>query len=540
MKKILLSILLLVAMLLNVFAMTACNVGGGGTTNDNTDNSGNDDTNKPGNDDANTPGDDEGDENTPGGDEGGENKPGDNEGNTGTTPPASDYNVVGYDGSPVTITFYHTMGAALRNVLDASLKDFNKLYPNIKVEHESLGSYDSLRDNINTTLAAGKQPNIAYCYPDHVAVYRALDGVIPLDAFINSTITVTRADGTTEIMGLTAEQQADFVKTYWDEGKAFDDKGTLYTLPMAKSTEALFYNKTFFDSFDDGNGPLKVPTNWVEMEETCRRIKAKYPDSIPLGYDSESNWFITRLAQMGADYTSHDKNNHFLFNNLTSLEILAEANEWYQAGLVTTEKINGSYTSDLFTLPSNDTKDKCFMVIGSTGGASYQTPPTAEDKPLFEVGITGIPQVNADAPKTISQGPSLCLFKDTNPQEVAASWLLIEFLTTNVKFQCNFSIQSGYAPVIDSAKADTTYQMWLGFANGFNNLQALCVKTTIDNEKAYFTSPAFNGSSKARSEAEKMMTDIMVYASKSVDDLKTKAGSLLAAAVAACKKASGT
>lgn len=497
MKKIFLSILLLVAMLVNVVALSGC-MGTGDGNGDSTNNGGN-------NNGANA------------------------------TPPAQ-YNVQAYDGSAVTIKFYTTMGQALKNVFESSLTKFNAMYPNIKVEHTTLGSWDPLRDQINQELAGNQAPNVAFCYPDHVAIYRDLQGVLPLDAFINSQLTVTKADGTTEIMGLTAEQQADFVKTYWEEGKVFDTFGTMYTLPMAKSTEALFYNKTFFDSFDDGKGPLKVPTNWVEMEETCRRIKAKYPNSYPLGYDSESNWFITRLAQEGADYTSLDPNNYYTFNNLTSVKILEEANEWYRDGLVKTQKTNGdSYTSNLFTLPSNDTADKCFMVIGSTGGASYQEPPKANDQPLFEVGITGIPQVSTDTTKhkVISQGPSLCLFKDSNPQEVAASWLLIKFLTTNIEFQSKYSIQSGYAPVIGAAKEDPIYKSWLSAANGFNNLQALCVQTTVNHEYAYFTSPAFNGSSKARSESENMMTDIMVYAGT---DVKNKAGELLAAALAACKK----
>jgi len=480
MKKILLSILLLVSMIVNVLALAGCNGGG----------------------------DDKGDGNTT-------------------------YDVQAYNGSKVTIKFYSTMGQKLTNAFNTSLEDFNKMFPNITVEHTSIGNWDSLRDRINQELAGGNSPNVAYCYPDHVAIYKDLQSVLPLDAFINSTLNVTDANGNTTTMGLTAEEQADFVKTYWDEGKVFDAAGTMYTLPMAKSTEALFYNKTFFDSFEDEQGKLTVPTTWEEMEAVCRRIKAKYPDSIPLGYDSESNWFITRLEQKGATYTSIDSANHYQFSHKTSVDILEEANKWYQDGLVVTQGTNNdTYTSNLFTLASNDAVDKCFMVIGSTGGASYQEPPKSGNDYLFEVGIANIPQENKAAPKVISQGPSLCLFKDSDPQKVAASWLLIKFLTTNVRFQSNFSIQSGYAPVIGAAKADPTYMSWLTAANGYNNLQALCVQTTVNNEAAYFTSPAFNGSSKARSEAEKFMKDIMVYVGT---DVRTKAGSLLATAIATCK-----
>ena len=43
----------------------------------------------------------------------------------------------GFDTStPVTITFYHTMGQNLRDVLDRYIVEFNKLYPNITVNHQ--------------------------------------------------------------------------------------------------------------------------------------------------------------------------------------------------------------------------------------------------------------------------------------------------------------------------------------------------------------------------------------------------------------------
>ena len=194
---------------------------------------------------------------------------------------------VGYDGSEVTITFYHTMGQNLRDVLDAYIVEFNKLYPNIHINSSQVGNYDDVRDQISTEITVGNQPNIAYCYPDHVALYNLAGAVTVLDNLINSEIEVTRADGTTEILGLTAEQQADFIQGYYNEGKSFGD-GLMYTLPLSKSTEVLYYNKTFFEANN-----LTVPTTWDELEAVCAEIKKIDPKSIPLGYDSEANWFIT-------------------------------------------------------------------------------------------------------------------------------------------------------------------------------------------------------------------------------------------------------
>ena len=72
----------------------------------------------------------------------------------------------------VTITFYHTMGQALQEVLDIYLEDFNIEYPNIKVISQSIGGYDDVRDQMTTQISAGaSQCDIAYCYPDHIALY---------------------------------------------------------------------------------------------------------------------------------------------------------------------------------------------------------------------------------------------------------------------------------------------------------------------------------------------------------------------------------
>ena len=188
-----------------------------------------------------------------------------------TTASASAFDA-GYDGSEVTIRFYHTMGSNLTAVLDAYIAEFNAIYPNIHIEYTSVGSYDDVRDQIATEITVGAQPNIAYCYQDHVAMYNLAMAVQPLDELINSPA-----------VGLTAEQKADFIPGYYAEGAMFGD-GQMYTLPLSKSTEVLYYNKTFFEQNN-----LTVPTTWDEMEEVCAKIKQIDPKSIPLGYDSEAN-----------------------------------------------------------------------------------------------------------------------------------------------------------------------------------------------------------------------------------------------------------
>ena len=490
--------------------------------------------------------------------------------------PAAGLSEFEFDTSkPVTITFYHTMGESLRAVLDKHIAKFNEIYPNITVEHKQVGSYDDVREQIKTEITVGDQPNIAYCYPDHVALYNLALAVQTLDDLIAATNTVTRADGTTEQLGLTAEQVDNFIDGYYNEGKQFGD-GKMYTLPMSKSTEVLYYNKTFFDvcnkiySSDielndkgepvyvtndkgefvldaEGNkqtkpNPLKgnenynlsVPTTWEELEAVCAKIKAIDPKSIPLGYDSESNWFITMCEQLGTPYTSAT-GSHFLFDNEDNHAFVKEFREWYKAGYVTTQAISGGYTSALFT--KNPAEDgNCYMCIGSSAGANHQIPENDDGTFKFEVGIASVPQANKEAPKVISQGPSLCIFKKADAQEVLASWLFVKYLTTTVDFQAEFGMASGYVPVLENVTDNEVYAAELAAANGYESLPLLATKVCLEQANAYYTSPAFNGSSTARDEVGKLMQICLTSTEADVDAMIKKA---FKDAVAECKYQAG-
>lgn len=419
----------------------------------------------------------------------------------------------GYDGSEVTLTFYHTIGSTKTHTLDDAIAAFNELYPNIHIVYESVGGYDDLRDQISTQIPVGNEPDLAYCYPDHVALYNLAGVVATLDNLIDSNIVVTRADGTTEILGLTQEQKDDFIEGYYEEGRQFGD-GLMYTMPFSKSTEVFYYNKTFFDE----NG-LSVPTTWEELEAVCAKIKEIDPTSFPLGYDSESNWFITMCEQYNSPYTSAT-GEHYLFNNETNRAFIKLFRSWYEKGYLTTQKLYGAYTSGLFT---SSTSPRSYMSIGSSAGATYQRPTKVDGVYPFEVGIASIPQVSQSNRKVISQGPSLVIFNKGDSQKIVAAWLFVKYLTTNVAFQAAWSMDSGYVPVIKSVANDPTYAAFLASADGYDNIAALSAKACLAQEDAYYTSPAFNGSSAARDQVGALLSKCLSVATDNVDAMILKA-----------------
>ena len=434
----------------------------------------------------------------------------------------------GYDGSAVTIRFYHQMSAKLKAILDTAIADFNKIYPNITIEHQSFGDYNGVRDQIKTEIAVGNQPHLAYCYPDHVALYNMANAVQTLDVFM-----------TDDTVGYTQAELDDFVQAYLNEGKTFGN-GKTYCLPISKSTEVLYYNKTFFEEHN-----LTVPITWDEMEEVCKKIKEIDPSSIPLGYDSESNWFITMCEQYGSPYTSATGEN-FLFNNQINIDFVTRFRTWYQNKWVTTEELSGGYTSSLFTGDSSSSWEgseatkgtRCYMSIASTGAATFQQPKRTNGQFEFEVGIASIPQVNPTQPKIISQGPSICLFKQYNPQEMVAAWLFAKFLTTDVTFQGSYSMSNGYAPVIKSVKNNTAYANFLAKADedGTDNITAYAVKVAIEQQNAYYASPAFNGSSVARDQVGLLLQKVFTLPDAGLTEAIKKA---FQEAVEECKYQSG-
>jgi multiple sugar transport system substrate-binding protein len=144
------------------------------------------------------------------------------------------------------------------------------------------------------------------------------------------------------------------------------------------------------------------------------------------------------------------------------------------------------------------------------------------------------PQIDPANPKVISKGPSLCMFKKQDPQEMAATWLFMKFLTTNMGLQANFSSVSGYTPVIqdlgdkysiiDPERGEIfPYAEELALAElGNAHLQMACVKQCFAQTNSLFVSPAFVGSSGARDQVGLLMQRCFVKvpgANQTVADL---------------------
>ena len=414
----------------------------------------------------------------------------------------SDYK--NFEGDPTkltaTVTFWHTMGQANQETLNRMIAGFNEKYPNITIEHAAQGGYDDIKEKISAAIPAGTTPTMAYCYPDHVAEYMSAGAVEMMDPYVKDPI-----------IGLSKEEwdsaggEGDFIDGFWKEGKEygseFGEEGAIYSVPFSKSTEVMFYNKTFFEEKN-----LQVPTTWTEMEALMPQIKAL--GYTALGYDSDANLLITMFEQEGIPYTSSDPNNHFLFNNDQAKALVTKLKSWYDAGYIITSgsSSNNTYTSNMFT---QQAEPYVVMTVGSTGGTGYNY------TSAFEVGVAAIPSGTLNN-HVISQGPSICFFSRATAEEKYAAWLFYKWIS-NTNNSAVYSVLTGYSPV---RKSSFECEAFVNYINSPKaDKEALIQKTLAFNQQLqdrFFTSPAFKGSSTARKEMDGILANVFL-GTKTVD-----------------------
>lgn len=476
------------------------------------------------------------------------------------------------------ITFWHTMGKKSQEKLNAMIDEFNKKYPNIIIEHRAQGGYTDIESKIRKAIPAKRVPTMAFCYADHVAGYG--NNTVDMTPYINSTEKILDKDGkeTDEIVGLTAEEKADYIQGYWEEGSQYIREG-FYSAPFSKSTEVIFYNASFFEAHK-----LPLPTKWesddpndlTAMWNLCRKIKEINASEIkvaedwnkanpketpkpvpqvitPLGYDSDDNMFITLCKQYDIPYTSiKDGKGSFDFNNDAAKALMKRLKGYYDEGLFLTKGTSEflTYTSTKFL------NQQIVMSIDSTGDTYYNVPDKDGDGVYeFDAKVAQIPQQNSERNYAISQGPSICFFKNSNisDAQVKASWLFYKFITSPEN-SADYALLTGYEPVRTSSYATQQYQDHLNGierdANGKiknakdadgNYIPVDTLYTRVANltatpaiSESYFASPAFKGTAIARQQCGGIIA-LTMFEDASKVDINAKINEIFAKALAECE-----
>ena len=134
---------------------------------------------------------------------------------------------------PITIEFWHPFSQANQDLLEEMFTSFREIYPQVTIVQLNQGGYPQLRESTIQGIVSGITPTIVLGYPDHFVEYLNGRAIIPLNEFIEHPV-----------HGIDLN---DFVAGFLAENQQYAD-GLQYSLPFAKSTEQVAYNKTFFDA----------------------------------------------------------------------------------------------------------------------------------------------------------------------------------------------------------------------------------------------------------------------------------------------------
>ena len=344
------------------------------------------------------------------------------------------------------------------NIYKQAIADFEALYPNITVNLRLYTDYGKIYNDVITNIATDTTPNVCITYPDHIATYlTGEDTVVPLDdLFADEKYGL----GGSEVR-FDSPTQAEIIPQFLSECAI---NGHYYAIPYMRSTEACYVNKTYVEKL---GYTLPDVLTWDFVWEVSEAAMAK--DSagnfllngqkvlIPFIDKSTDNMMIQMLKQQGAGYSTSSGEVQ-LFNDTTG-EILTTIAEHAASGAFNTFKLAG-YPANFLNA------GQCIFAIDSTAGATWMGADAplidiAEEKLIpFELAVLPVPQFDPEQPQMISQGPSVCVFNKSDPQEVLASWLFAQYLLTN-DVQIAYSQTEGYIPVTSKAQESPAYQDYL-------------------------------------------------------------------------------
>lgn len=402
-----------------------------------------------------------------------------------------------FTGEDVTIEFWHVSDDVNGVSPYQAYKDsFEALYPNVTVNLVyNSGSYSGLTTNIENAITTKKVPNVAIGYSNNFVEYNVANVVVPLDDFISDSK-----------WGLTAEDLADYKGTgFWDDGSSYDEDGTVYSMSLAKSSEAMYVRKDLVDLTSVGINEL---TTWDKVFEVCKQLEALNVASIPyeMHHDTPANFALTLFGQSGAAYTSLAGELLFVDDakNSTSKAIINEIvvdNADYIM-----PRAGSTYGS------AQMENNNVWMNIGSTSCRSYYDKISTENAGA-ELVVLPVPQYtnNTTDHYAVLQGPSMAMFKADNVEEYLASWLFMKHIT-NTENAAAIAMDTGYMPVRVSSQNTTEFKAFLAKANDpmsedYNKARAC--SAALSQSYAYQGTPAFLGSNEARTQAGNIISNIL-------------------------------
>ena len=377
--------------------------------------------------------------------------------------------------NPITIEFWHSFSGDVQlPVIEGLVKEFNDTVgkeKGITVVPVAQGSGPQLYSKVIGAIKAGDVPAVAMTKVIYNEDYVTADASVDLTPYINdSEVGITDFD--------------DFFPAFQEESMGYSKEG-IYSLPLAKNVDVVYYNADFFAE----NG-LVPPRTWDELEVVAQKIY-DLTGRAAFGYDNLSYLFQNLCYQYGGAYTNNKGDLLFLEDNawlegVTNYADKVWAGIWRTAG-------EDYFFSGPFA------RQTIMMYVGGTVESTYIN----MKGPEFKWSAAPIPQANPEDPHALSYDHVIAaLSLDGYTEETYAAWEFIKFITST---EASLKITTGTAYMATRNSVLETEEYKTFIANGGND----ALKAATQQKDFLFYEPAFTTDTYSTSTLSTEITTMM-------------------------------
>lgn len=320
----------------------------------------------------------------------------------------------------VEIDFYYptAVGGPIAEIFDNYAAEFNAQNDDVQVNVSYQGGYDDISAAVQTQIqGTGEGPDVAVMLSIDLQTFIDNGFIVPVQPFIDE---MPDSEAYTE----------DFFPAFMRN--SVDGEGVVWSIPFQRSTPVLYYNKDMFA--EAGLDPEAPPANREELIEYGQALTL--PDGERWGLLIPSSgfpyWLFQSFAIGNGQNVVGDAPDQVFFNEpevVSALEdfiALADDAEIMPDGVIVWGDTPTAFTSG-----------QAAMIYHTTGSLT-----NILANADFEVGVGYLPAGDVDF-GTPTGGGNLYIFSTSTPEEQAAAWRWIEFLTTPEN-QATWTIGTGY------------------------------------------------------------------------------------------------
>ncbi|MGM9523636.1 MAG: extracellular solute-binding protein, partial [Faecousia sp.] len=327
---------------------------------------------------------------------------------------------------PITLTIWHVYGGQTDSPLNDLIAQFNQTVGkeyNITIQVTSVTNTNTIHEAVlsaaNNDPGAAELPDMFISYPKTVL------------AMPDENILVDYRDYFSE------QELSAFIPAFVEEGTIH---GRLAILPVAKSTEILFINKTLFDRFAADTGASIDDLNtWEGLFETAARYTEWSCGKTFFVHDYHFNYFQVGVEALGESFFDEDGiafGSAFAKAWQPYAEAALQGGVWLYGGYATEPLRTGDavasvassasvlYYSDVVTYPDNTSEEITYLACPC---------------PIFEGGEKLVMQ----------RGAGICTVKST-PEREKAAMVFLKWLTAPEQ-NVELVTRLGYMPVTQEA-----------------------------------------------------------------------------------------